>query len=179
MGRRTNSKLNGVNETDSNAYAASEIEAGEITVQASTEVTSVAASPLPYIPTGRRFDLKYEPSSGVTLDGGDPLVRMYSPFVLQYLPPADAQVYIGDMKKSRTTDLSKNLGAFANALASNFDVTSSYDGAVTTSSYNSLEALAQQQAYRNLSSDEKGLAESSFVGSAQTCLLYTSPSPRD
>jgi len=173
MAKRTNSELNGATETDSNAYEASDLEVGEITVKGSRGITSVATSPLPYIPTGRRFDLKYEPSSGVTLDGGDPLVRMYSPFVLQYLPPADAQVYIGDMKKSRTTDLSENLNTFADALANNFDVTSSYDGAVTTSSYNSLEALAQQQVYRNLSSDEKGLAESSFVGSAQT-LSYIS-----
>ena len=123
MAKRTNSNLNGATETDSNAYGASDIEVDEITVTESRDITSVAASPLPYIPTGRRFDLKYEPSSGVTLDGGDPLVRMYSPFVLQYLPPADAQVYIGDMKKSRTTDLSKNLGAFGDggAIVTNND----------------------------------------------------------
>lgn len=129
------------------------------------------ASPLPYIPTGRRFDLNYEPQTGLPVDGGDPLYRLYSPFVLQYLPPADAQAYLGDMSVKANRSNVPNVAILSQALQGAYGVTNAYDNGISQQSYNSMEALAQQQAYRNLSMGEG--AESSFVGSAQT-LSYLS-----
>ena len=165
----TNSALNGCSIADSRA---SDPTIGSRAQPApeptpNTKITSVAASPLPYIPTGRRFGLNYEPQTGVPVDGGDPLARLYAPFVLQYLPPADAQVYLGDMQKSK--DPLKNLNTFSDALSGAYQVGGSYDTGRST--YNNLESRAQQQAYRNLSMG--GVPESSFVGSAQT-LSYIS-----
>lgn len=167
MGKRTNSDLNG---TSNNTTSISDI--GDAIAESTSSLSPMVSgspSPLPYIPTGRRFDLNYEAQTGQPLDAGDKLVRMYSPFVLQYLPPADAQAYIGDMKQNG--DLSKNIKVFSEALASQFNINSANEAGGFQDSYNSLEALAQQQAYRNLSSGEG--AESSFVGSGQTLSYIT------
>lgn len=189
MGKRTNSKQNGTlppNVTrDANGYHTMGEEASASMViepsvldnvgEAAGEFWNEAvnpprqdASPLPYIPTGRRFDLNYEPQTGVPVDGGDPLYRLYSPFVLQYLPPADAQPYLGDMTVKANMNPYGNIGIMGEAMKGQIDVTNSYG---SQGAYNSMEALAQQEAYRNLSEGEG--AESSFVGSAQT-LSYLS-----
>lgn len=167
MGKRTNSSLNG---TSGNTTSVSDI--GDAIAESTSllsPMVSGSASPLPYIPTGRRFDLKYEPQTGQPIDAGDKLVRLYSPFVLQYLPPADAQAYIGKMKKNG--DLSKNIDVFADALNGMYNFSTDLEAGATQESYNSLEALAQQQAYRNLSGGED--VESSFVGSGQTLSYLT------
>lgn len=166
MSRRTNSSLNGTDTTE-----------GSSTIEQSERESVVPslglplASPLPYIPTGRRFDLKYEPQTGQPIDGGDKLVRMYSPFVLQYLPPADAQAFIENMKKRKGNQDLSDVGVFSKALKGSFNINTTTEVASNQESYNSLEAAAQQQAYRNLSAGEG--VESSFVGSGQTLSYLT------
>lgn len=167
MGKRTNSDLNGTADTERSGSLEQATEQSETP----TRNEGLPASSLPFIPTGRRFDLKYEPQMGQPVDGGDPLVRLYSPFVLQYLPPADAQAYLGDMKPSRDSNFSGNVDTFKKALEGSFSLNTVYDGRVSQESYNSLEALSQSQTYQNLTAG-KG-AESSFVGSGQTLSYLT------
>ena len=81
-----------------------------------------------YIPTGRRFDLNYEPQTGVPVDGANPLYRLYSPFVLQYLPPADAQPYLGDMAVKADMNPYTIIDTLGKALKGAFNVNSSQDG---------------------------------------------------
>lgn len=49
------------------------------------------------IPTGRRFDLTYEPQLGQPIDGGNPQLRNFSPFIIGFdLPPDVAEMYDSD-----------------------------------------------------------------------------------
>lgn len=172
--KRTNSTQNGTKKGFGQQVGDSIAAVGRATADFFVEAVSAPrqdASPLPYIPTGRRFDLNYEPQTGVPVDGGDPLYRLYSPFVLQYLPPADAQPYLGDMAVKADMNPYTNIDTLGKALKGAFNVNSSQDGGMTQGTYNSLEALSQQQSYRNVTMG--GDAESSFVGSAQT-LSYLS-----
>ena len=167
--KRTNSSLNGASGAPDKQVSGS-AEDGDNGGTALSKPFSVV-SPLPYVPTGRRFDLKYESQTGQPIDSGDPLVRKYSPFVLQFLPPADAQAFLGEMKKKKSNTDQTDVALLGKALSELYNINQTNELGASLSSYNSLESLAEQQAYRNLSAGEG--KESSFIGSGQT-LSYLS-----
>lgn len=163
---KTNSGLNGVKEGLSPFF--SDAEGGSDNSADAIAATSTDNVPFSYLETGRRFDLSYEPQTGVGVDGGDPMARLYSPFILQYLPPADAQHVIPDMSKKKNRE--EALTSFGNAIKKTYG-SDNFTHQYTFENYqNSLVALSEEATFANVGGDE---TRSSFVGSGQT-LSYVS-----
>lgn len=163
---KTNSGLNGVKQALSPFFS----EAEGAVENSADSIAATSPNNIPYsdIQTGRRFDLKFEPQTGVGVDGGDPLARLYSPFVLQYLPPAEAQFLIPNMKKNKNRE--DALVSFGKAISSTYG-NDTYLGSYDYSDYqNSLLALSESANYVNVSEGEN---RSSFVGSGQTLSYIT------
>ena len=161
---KTNSSFNGAASTYG-ASSASSVPNESITVTSTsrknpTTVLDTSTS-FSYVETGRRFDLSFEPQTGAGVDGGDPLARLYAPFVLQWLPPASAQHIIPDMKKQSQGE---NLVDFGSALKKTYGDAFSQNYDFETYQ-NQLMSLSEEATFANISGDE---TRSSFVGSGQT-----------
>jgi len=127
--------------------SSSTFSSGEIEVVGFKETTNTTWD---LIPTGRRFDLAYEPQVGRPIDGGSELLRKFSPFIIGFELPEDVKDYL--IKDIETTPFE-----FVDTLSSAY--ASMTNGASIYSDSFSQESAFQQNVNTR--------PEASFVGRTQ------------